>query len=100
MASLVKRQFQGGTVWYIQFYRGGKQKRVKASDTYQIAKEKLRQFESAQARGADMPLPTRTPIADVLNDYVLYIRSYKTGHSAQTEVYYLRSAFGPMCDAL
>ena len=29
----------------------------------QLAKEKLRQFESAQANGEALPLPTRTPIA-------------------------------------
>jgi hypothetical protein len=35
----------------------GKQRRVRASDSYQIAKEKLRQFKSAQARGENLPLP-------------------------------------------
>lgn len=67
MASLIKRQFQGSTVWYIQFYRAGKQRRVKASNNYQVAKEKLRQFDSAEARGEVNPLPTQTPVAQVLN---------------------------------
>ncbi len=64
MASLIKRQFQGSTVWYIQFYRAGKQKRIKASDNFQIAKEKLRRFDSAEARGEEVnPLPSQTPVA-------------------------------------
>jgi integrase len=100
MASLVKRQFRSGPVWYIQYYAGDKQRRVRASDSYQIGKEKLRQFESARARGDDLPLPTRTVIADVLEDYVRHIRTYKTPKSAQTNVYYLSAAFGPICDGL
>lgn len=35
-------------------------------DTLQIAKEKLRQYESAQLRGLDNPLPTRTPIPEAI----------------------------------
>jgi len=100
MASLVKREFQGSSVWYIQFYRAGKQKRIKASDNFQIAKEKLRQFESAEARGEVQPLPTRTPVADIVTVYIKHIRSIKTAKSAQTDTYYLRDVFGPICDAL
>jgi hypothetical protein len=40
---------------------------------YQLAKEKLRRFESAQARG-ESSLPTKTPIADVLSAYVAHTR--------------------------
>jgi hypothetical protein len=70
------------------------------TESLQIAKEKLRQFESAQARGEDLPLPTRTPIAAVLTAYVSHIRNVKTPKSAQTDIYYLRDAFGPVCEAL
>jgi hypothetical protein len=89
VASLIKRHFQSGPVWYIQFYQGTKQRRVRASEHYQIAKEKLRRFESAQLRGDELPLPTRTPTAEVLDDYIRHIRSYKTPKSAQGNVYYL-----------
>jgi hypothetical protein len=95
VASLIKRQFQGSTVWYIQFYRAGKQKRIKASDNFQIAKEKLRRFDSAEARGEVSPLPTHTPVAHVLTAYVQHIRTVKTAKSAQTDIYYLREVFGP-----
>ncbi len=100
MASLIKRRFQGGTVWYIQFYRGGKQKRIKASDNYQIAKEKLRRFDAAEARGDANPLPSQTPVAQVVTAYVQHIRTIKTPKSAQTDIYYLRDVFGPICEAL
>ena len=55
MASLVQRP--GRPTWYIQFYLSGKLRRVSTgTDSYQISKEKLRQFESAQAGGDALPL--------------------------------------------
>ncbi len=81
MASLKKR----GPVNYIQFYVGTQQRRLSTeTGTFQIAKEKLRQFESAEARG-DSSLPSKTPIADVLTAYVTHIRATKTAKSAQTD---------------
>jgi hypothetical protein len=72
MASLKQR----GDVFYIQYYVGTVQKRISTgTNSYQLAKEKLRQLESAQLRGDDNPLPTRTPIADVVTAYVNHIRT-------------------------
>jgi integrase len=97
MASLIKR----GNFFHLQYYVGGKIKRRSLrTNNLQIAKEKLRQFESAQLRGEDNPLPTRTALADIITAYVEHIRTVKTPKSAQTDVYYLRSAFGPICEAL
>jgi len=97
MASLIQR----GEIWYIQYCVSGKARRVSTgTDSEQIAREKLRQFESAQFRGNDNPLPTRTPIADIVTAYVNHIRTVKTPKSAQTDIYYLRDAFGPICAAL
>jgi len=45
-------------------------------------------------------MPTRTPIAEVVTAYVQHIRTVKTPKSAQTDIYYLREAFGPICEAL
>lgn len=99
MASLIQRP--GSSTFYIQYMVSGKAKRVSTGTEFlQVAKEKLRQFESAQARGEESPLPTRTLIADVLTAYVSHIRTVKTAKSAQTDVYYLRDAFGPICDAV
>jgi hypothetical protein len=97
MASLKKR----GPVDYNQFYVGDKQPRISTeTGSFQIAKEKLRRFESAEARGEGSPLPSKTPITNVLTAYVAHIGVSKTAKSAQTDIYYLRDAFGPICDAV
>ena len=60
MTSLTQR----GDGHYIQYRIAGKLKRISTGTTsLQIAKENLRQLESARLRGADNPLPTRTPSA-------------------------------------
>jgi hypothetical protein len=95
MASLRKRN----GVYYAQYYFGRKQTRISLrTESLQIAKEKIRQVESAFARGDDNPLPTRTFIADVVAAYVRHIRTIKTAKSAQTDTYCLCEAFGPVCD--
>lgn len=92
---------QHGSTFYAQFYLGGKQRRVcLGTDSHQIAKEKLWQIESSLARDEGLGLPTRTPIAQVVEAYVNHIRTVKTAKSAQTDVYYLREAFGAICPAL
>jgi hypothetical protein len=97
MASLRKR----GSNFYVSYYVSGKERRLsRDTDNLQLAKEKLRRFESAQLRGDDSPLPTRTPIAQAVQAYVNHIRTKKTAKSAQTDIYYLREAFGPICPAL
>lgn len=97
MASLKKR----GKTYYAQYYLGGEQKRVSLStDSLQVAKEKIRQIESSLARGTDIPLPTRTPIAEVITAYVNHLYTVKTHRNAQRDIYYLRETFGPICPAL
>ena len=90
MASLVRR----GKVYYVHFYVNGWEKRVSLqTESFQIAKEKVRQIESSLAQGEDCPLPSRTPLTQVLSAYVKHIRTIKTAKSAQTDVYYLRQIF-------
>jgi len=97
MASLKKR----GKQYYAQYYAGGRQRRVNlATDSRQVAKEKIRQIESSQARGRSDFLPTRTLLSEILTRYVTHMRVIKTPKSAQTDCYYLRDAFGPLCPAL
>lgn len=97
MASLRKR----GKTWYAQYYLGRTQKRVSLNtDSFQVAKEKLRRLESSLAQGNDNPLPSRTPIGEVVAAYVRHIRLTKTAKSAQTDIYYLREAFGSVCPEL
>lgn len=90
--------FQRGRVFYLKYYINGKQKEISLrTDVLQIAKEKKRQFESGRAQGLDNPLPTRTPLPQIVQGYVDHIRARKTAKSAQTEIYYLREAFGSIC---
>jgi len=97
MACLIKRN----KVYYISDRLSGKIRRWSTpTGNLQLAKEKLRQYESAKAKGHENPLPTRTPIAAVVSAYVEHIRTTKTPKSAQTDIYYLREAFGPICEAL
>ena len=97
MACLKKR----GKIYYAQYYLGSRQKRVSlGTNSLQIAKEKLRKLESAFYQGEDNPLPTKTPLTDILTRYVEHIRNIKTEKSAQTDIYYLRQMFGSICPAL
>lgn len=97
MAGLIRRN----KTYYALYYAGGKQKRVCLhTDSLQIAKEKVRQIESAQFKGEDNPLPTRTPLGDILTDYVDYLRAVKREGSVQRDIYYLRETFGPVCPAI
>ncbi len=94
MASLIQRN---GT-YYIQFCVSGKARRLSTgTDNYQLAKEKVRQFDSAQMRGDGNPLPTRTPIADVVGRYVDQMRTRKTSKSAQTSAEVKRIETEPFC---
>ena len=75
MACLKKR----GKKYYAQYYVGRKQKRISLNTTsLQIAKEKLRQLESALHRGEETPLPTRTKIEDIVQQYAEHVRIVKT----------------------
>jgi hypothetical protein len=74
MASLKKR----GSIFHIQYYCGAKQIRVSTgTDCLQIAKEKLRQFESAQMRGDHIALPTKTSLPEIVQAYAEHMRAVK-----------------------
>ena len=97
MASLTKR----GKVYYARYWLGKKQRIVCLhTKSYPMAKEKLRQIESSLAQGAELPLPSKTPVADVVSAYVQHVRTAKTKNTAKSEIYYLRDIFGPICPDL
>ena len=82
MASLILRD----STFYIQFMVSGKAKRLSTgTDSLQIAKAKLKQFEDAKDNSDDNPLPTRTRIGVVVTAYVSHIKTVKTRKSAQTD---------------
>lgn len=97
MASLIKR----GKFFSIQWCEGGKVRRkAVGTDSQQIAKEKLRQFESARYRGDDCPLPTRTPIGEVIAAYIEHMKAHRPERSWRRDLSFLREAFGECCPAL
>jgi hypothetical protein len=97
MALLKKRNGQ----YYAQWYEGARQRRVSLrTDSVQIAKARLRKVEARLEQGDENPVPTRTAIGTVLGAYVRHVRTHKTGKSAQTDIAYLRQAFGACCPEL
>ncbi len=94
MACLFKR----GKTYYLSYFEGVKRKKISLkTDVYNLAIEKKRQLESAMANGNDSPLPTKTPLADILSRYIQNMRAKKTAKSAQTDTYYLKVIFGDIC---
>jgi len=92
---------QRGETFYLQWYQGGQQRRRSLeTESFQVAKERLRQFESAQHRGEALPLPTRTPIGDVVEAFVAHMRAHRPERSWRRDVSYLRESFGEVCPAL
>jgi len=98
MASLRKR----GKVYYASYYLDGKECRKSLeTSSYQVAKERLRNFESAVAHGAlDDVLPTKTPVAEIVGDYAAYIKNAKSKNGVKVDFWYLRRIFGPVCPLL
>jgi integrase len=97
MAGLTKR----GNTYYALYYIGRKQKRVSLeTSSRQIAKEKIRQIESALVRQVDIPLPTKTPIGDVVEAYIQHMKTFKTARSVVKDMSYLREVFGQVCPSL
>jgi integrase len=98
MSSLRKR----GKVYYASCYVNGKERRTSLeTSSRQVAKERLRNFETAVARGAlDDVLPTQTPVAEIVGDYAAYIKNAKSKNGVKVDFWYLRRIFGPVCSLL
>lgn len=97
MAGLIKR----GGIYYVTINRGGKQvRRSLRTDSYQLAKERKRQIEQRLAHGSDNPLPTRTPIGEVVAAYIDHMRAHRPERSWTRDLSYLREAFGQCCREL
>lgn len=97
MASLKKRN----GIYQIQWYENGKQRREGLrTNSLQVAKEKLRQFESAQFQGVDCPLPTRTPVGEIVEAYMEQMKVLRAKRSWSKDLSYLRASFGECCEGL
>jgi len=97
MASLIKRS----SMYHVQWYEGKtKRRRSLKTDSLQIAKEKLRRFESAQFNGVECPLPTRTPFGVIIAAYIEHMKAHRPERSWRRDLSYLRESFGQCCDEL
>ena len=98
MASLKKR----GKKYYASYYVNGKeQRRALNTENYQVAKQRLRNLDVAQAKGVlDDTLPTRTKVADMVTQYAAFIKSTKAKNGVKIDFWYLRNMFGPVCELL
>jgi integrase len=97
MASLKKR----GKTYYAQYYVNGKQVRKNLeTESYQIAKLKANEIESAQLRQDDIPLPTKTPLPDIIKKYLFHLKAHSSERNVQKIVSYLRGTFGQVCEGL
>jgi hypothetical protein len=86
MAGLIKR----GTVYYAVYYVGKSQKRVSLdTGSLQLAREKLRQLESARFRGADSPLPTKTSLSQIIDRYLMQLQARTSERNVQKVATYL-----------
>ena len=97
MASLIKRDGK----FHVQWYEGAKKRRRSLrTDSLQIAKEKLRQFESSQFRGDGIGLTTRTPIGQIVAAYIEHMKAHRAERSWKRDMSYLRESFGECCPDL
>ncbi|OGU16699.1 MAG: hypothetical protein A2076_06660 [Geobacteraceae bacterium GWC2_53_11] len=97
MACLKRR----GKVYYAQYYIDGQQKRINLNtSSLPAAKDRLRQIESSLYREEEILLPTRTPIAVIVEKYIEYTKGRKSPGSIDRECYYLRQTFGEITPSL
>ena len=97
MASLLRR----GKIYYAKYWLGKKQHLVcLKTRSRPLALEKLHEIESSLAKGEELRLPSKTPIAQVLSAYIIYVFAAKTKNTAKSELFYLRDIFGPICPEL
>jgi len=96
MAHLFKR----GSVYYAQFWHGGRRQRTTLETTKrQVAQHRLRALLSRLERGEDA-LPTRTPCADILQRFADHLHAHHRARPLRTDLYRLRECFGSACPAL
>ncbi len=97
MAGLQKR----GRIYYAIYRAGGRERRKSLeTDSYQVARARLRKIETSLARGGDGGLPTKTPLHEIVQAYCQFLQTTKTRASTRANLSYLRWTFGPLCPEL
>lgn len=96
MATLFRR----GKIWWIDAGVAGQRLRWSLDTTDErIARHKLKKYEYEQLTG-DLTLPSVTPLAPFLQTFCEHLETARSHKAYKNDVSYLRTFFGPVCDAL
>jgi hypothetical protein len=96
MATLFRR----GKIWWIDAGVAGQRLRWSLDTTDErIARHKLKKHEYEQVTG-DLTLPSVTPLAPFLQAFCEHLEAARSHKGYKNDVSYLRTFFGPVCDAL
>ena len=96
-SSLKKRN---GT-YYLHYFENGVRKRLSLrTNSYRLAQDRQRQFDSARVRGEDTTLSTRTPLTTIVPAYIQHMQARYTTNGYNADLSTLRNMFGPICQEL
>ena len=98
MASIFRKP--GGEIWWATYYHDGKRIRhsLRTRDE-RVARRKLKKLEGELVTG-ELERKTTTPLCPLLEQFCAQLATVRTGKSYKNDVSYLRTFFGPVCDAL
>ena len=98
MAAIFQRGRKG--IWWIKYYVAGQQVYHSLHTTNARAAERIKkQIEGDEAKG-ELLAPSRTPLAELLEDYCRFMATFRTRKSCTADVSVLRIVFGPITPAL
>ena len=98
MASIFRKP--GNKTWWATYYHAGKRIRRSLGTTQErLALRKLRKIEGDLVTG-ELERKTHTPIEPFLEELCEYLATTRTPKSCKNDISYLRTFFGPVCDAL
>ncbi len=96
MATLFRR----GKVWWMNAGVAGQRLRFSLETADErIARHMLKKFEYERATG-DLTFPSTTPLAPFLQAFCEHLEAARSHKVYKNDVSYLRTFFGPVCDAL
>ena len=98
MASIFRKP--GKKAWWATYYHDGKRIRHSLwTHDERVARKKLKKLQADLITG-ELDLKTTTPLCPFLEQFCAQLATVRTGKSYKNDVSYLRTFFGPVCDAL
>ncbi|UCC31453.1 MAG: hypothetical protein JSU86_04085, partial [Phycisphaerales bacterium] len=98
MASIFRKP--GGEIWWATYYHDGKRVRhsLRTRDE-RVARRKLKKLEGDLVTG-ELERKTTTPLGPFLEQFCAQLETVRTRKSYKNDISYLRTFFGPVCEAL